>query len=765
MVFSNIDSTIEYEEIRNIDKHDVDEEIPTYVYRGRIFNQDIKFVLGKPKFDYVEQNIIHFNIYLVKDKSIIGRMGIYEVKNNVYTNLLDDEGNVIVEKLDEPLIFDFTRGIIRDNFDDSYIVDPKKVNDEFYPNNFASDDSDDSSLTSDDDSDLDIKDDDEYILNKDKQATLMDSQEDIEFQKIKQQLAEANAMLEKKNGKVQTKEEAYQEMAIYKHNKEDLWINKFLRSNKYFIVDNEGGGDCLFAVLRDALLSLNSDDYKTISVKEIRNKLAHEIKQEQFLHYKELYEMIVTGIVNHKEKIKKGKSKHNEFKSLIGGTNNPSDKAKLIQSASSNVKTITNSNEILKKYVAIGNDFEFMKDVKTLDDLKEVIRTVGGNYWADSWAISTLERLYNVKFIILAKDYFDEATVKSLKLKHPLEYLENNNVLQCGDYDSVIQERVKDGGVFEPKYYILTDYSSSIHYKLITYDKNVRNEKFIGNGAFKFSQLPYIIKELVLKKCMQKDSGAYAIIPDFRHFALENDVEIEILHEQKEAINKSATSKLDKDCIENPNSLYLDNEKCKLIIQISKNAADKKIANGKFDNEVSGEFYSTKAIEKYEALLKELLTMKNWRQKLMDTYIDDKMKIVIDGLRWASVQHYVYASRFINVSEIYQKFSYESEHVAGKSLDEAKKLYETLLKDKTLTKLIKTSDGSYSKKKKSYLKTALRAKFSDINDGENNKLKTILRLTYPAKINIFISGNTPKKEATELMEIRKEIIDIEKSKK
>ena len=39
-----------------------------------------------------------------------------------------------------------------------------------------------------------------------------------------------------------------------------------------------------------------------------------------------------------------------------------------------------------------------MKNINTLSDFKDFIQTP--DYWADTWAISTIERLYNVKLII-----------------------------------------------------------------------------------------------------------------------------------------------------------------------------------------------------------------------------------------------------------------------------------------------------------------------------------------------------------------------------
>ena len=58
MVLSIIDNSIQYPESKNIDPDDIDHE--AFVYYGEILNNPVNFVLGKPKFDYVENNIIYF---------------------------------------------------------------------------------------------------------------------------------------------------------------------------------------------------------------------------------------------------------------------------------------------------------------------------------------------------------------------------------------------------------------------------------------------------------------------------------------------------------------------------------------------------------------------------------------------------------------------------------------------------------------------------------------------------------------------------------
>ena len=46
-----------------------------------------------------------------------------------------------------------------------------------------------------------------------------------------------------------------------------------------------------------------------------------------------------------------------------------------------------------------------MKNVKTLSDFKNLINSC--DFWAETWAISTLERILNIKLIILSSQQYN----------------------------------------------------------------------------------------------------------------------------------------------------------------------------------------------------------------------------------------------------------------------------------------------------------------------------------------------------------------------
>ena len=124
--------------------------------------------------------------------------------------------------------------------------------------------------------------------------------------------------------------------------------------------------------------------------------------------------------------------------------------------------------------------------IDTLEKFREYVQT--SQFWADSWAISILERVLNIKMVILSQR----------------AYLDNDldSVMMCGEIDPIIQR----AGTFRPKYYIMSTFSGD-HFKLITY-KHKR--------VFAFHELPYHIKSLVINKCLEKSSGSFYVIQDIR---------------------------------------------------------------------------------------------------------------------------------------------------------------------------------------------------------------------------------------------------------
>ena len=65
-----------------------------------------------------------------------------------------------------------------------------------------------------------------------------------------------------------------------------------MKNRHYTIVDNEGGGDCFFAVIRDAYRNIP----KPITVSQLRKLLSEEASEKIFKTFKEQYDMYVHEI-------------------------------------------------------------------------------------------------------------------------------------------------------------------------------------------------------------------------------------------------------------------------------------------------------------------------------------------------------------------------------------------------------------------------------------------------------------------------------------
>jgi predicted NAD-dependent protein-ADP-ribosyltransferase YbiA (DUF1768 family) len=670
MINSNIKKDVRYVVTINIDKSDLDKE--AFVYNAKIYNKHIKFVLGDPKFEHLNSKIIYFNIYLVNNSSIVSKIGIYETNNNDYSSLLDHNGDIDLNKMGEPIMFPFSKSLIMNNYD--------------------------------------LIDDFETMSNAPSDISEGDTSDDMETSEISEvsDTSEASELSHVSNKSSinynlmslisQSKEESDYEIVNYEEDPKDEWVNKYLRSNKYEIIDNEGGGDCFFAVLRDALKTVKIET----SVKSIREKLANEVDETVFQTYKELFDLYYNNMKTTQEQLKTHKNKHNTLKKMINGTSDGPDKMKLIQDAKDNFNTFTSITTKSKELEELAQEFQFMKDVNSVDDLKKVIKEVGGTYWADNWAVSSLERLYNVKFIILSQAHFVEG--------------EKEHVLQCTSPDIKLEER----GLFEPSYYIIADYFQNNHYKLITYDKNIKR------GALTFSEVPYKIKELILERCMEKNAGLYVLIPEFKTFANKNGVET---FSKKSKYDTLVDTK-------KPKSQDYDDS---IVIQVYNKSKHAKVGEG------SGE-----TIKPELKISKNVLELNNkkkypeWRKKLDNDFFVTNLKI--DGINWTSVKHYMLASRYNGLTDIYSKF--KKDGLYGSNIEEAQRFYESQLAKKSIKSTL-TNDEEFKKNEPVLLEKALYAKFT-----QNDDLRELLLLTGNALINHFKQGKGAY-PFVELMKVRK----------
>ena len=201
--------------------------------------------------------------------------------------------------------------------------------------------------------------------------------------------------------------------------------------------------------------------------------------------------------------------RNKELKIQLTATTDRSEHKKIIAEASDIKTQFEELKNQLKFQKELLDEWKFMKNIKTLDQFKELINS--SNFWADTWAISTLERIYNIKLIIFSFEQYNTQLLESKKTPT----INTLNIVLCGQLnDKILEER----GSFEPSHYIMTDYNGS-HYQLITYKKR---------GALTFEQLPYAVKKLISEICLQGDAGSFLIIPDINNFKLTNvDEEIQ----------------------------------------------------------------------------------------------------------------------------------------------------------------------------------------------------------------------------------------------
>ena len=658
MVLSKIDSNVSYPELKSVDSGDLKTE--ANLYQLEIKEIDVIIAIGNAKNTFEDKNVLYFPIYLVKYNNKVVQIGIYEIKASDYLTYLDDYNNLDVEKMEEPLVYSFAT---------KEFLNKLRLKPEVPLRRVEGVNKEEGELTESEEEESEKEEDNEY----NEYYEIPKEREDI-FVMTKG--VPLPPLL-----KEETKKQAKDIKDKYHESPKDTWIEKFMESKYYTITDNEGGGDCLFATVRDAFSSI----LQQTSVNKLRKKLSSDATEETFLNYKNQFDMYSSAIIKDTNEIKELEAQYlllkQRFVEIIDR-----NEQKMISSEAKKVKAEHDRLVEEKKVSAeILKEYKFMKGVETLDAFRSKIKKC--DFWADTWAISTLERILNVKFIIMSSELYKAGDRK--------------NVLQCGQLnDKILEQR----GRFTPEFYIIIDHTGN-HYKLIGYKKKL---------IFKFPEIPYYIKKMIAEKCMEKNAGPFAIIPDFIKFKA-GQTKTVIKEAQYEDISESKLR-----------GLYNDD----IVFQFYSKSIDKPLPG-----KGSGEKIPNDRLKEFS----ELATIPQWRKKLSNFWVQP---FSLDNHQWASVENYYQGSKFKKTfPDFYLSFSLDSGTDLSKDPAMAKaaggksgKYKGELLRPTE----VKADSDFFGKRQSREMYASQYAKFT-----QNEDLKKLLLATNDAKLTHFTRGSEP----------------------
>jgi len=651
MVLSKLNNDVSYPELKSVDSGDLKTE--ANLYQLEIKDIDIIIAVGNSKNTYEEKNILYFPIYLVKYNNKVIQIGVYEIKATDYLSYLDKYNNLDIEKMNDPLIYSF----VTKEFLNKMRLEPEVP------------------LHRIDKEEGDI------IETEDEEE---EKEEDIIVQEYNIPEERKDIFVQNKGIPLppllpeETQKQARDIREKYHESPKDTWIDKLMKNKNYLITDNEGSGDCLFATIRDAFASIAQQT----SVNKLRKKLAEEVTGDIFEGYKEQYDMYSSALVRDTNKIKELEQEYILLKQTFASEIDRNTQ-KVISAHAKEVKAEHDRLVEEKKVTAeILKEYKFMKGIDNIEKLKKAVRHC--DFWADTWAISTLERIFNFKFVVLSSESYKSGDIK--------------NVLQCGQLnDKILEQR----GRFTPEFYIIVDYTGN-HYKLVGYKKKM---------IFKFIELPYDIKKMIFEKCMEKNAGPFAIIPDFQKFKAS----------QKKTVIKEAQY---EDLTEAKlRGLYNDD----IVFQFYSKSLDKPLPG-----KGSGEKIPVDRLKEYSSLA----SIPQWRKKLSNFWVQP---FTLDNHQWASVEHYYQGSKFKKTHpEFYLSFSLDSGTDLSKDPAKAKAAGDKTgkLKGELLRPLEVTVDSDFfGKRQKKEMYAAQYAKFT-----QNEDLKKLLLATGEAKLTHFVRG-------------------------
>jgi predicted NAD-dependent protein-ADP-ribosyltransferase YbiA (DUF1768 family) len=691
-----------YEENRKLEEEDIGIESP--VYNITIYDKSFIIAIGNERRLIQKKNTFYFPIYLLNKIYVLSQIGAFEYESSKdviedrIKPFLDSSGDIDVNRLGDPILYSFANFDYFESLTNTITPIALKELESVYIEEKSSKKMND--LKDDIEEDITIKEPRPFELTEDDMKPLSESS--IKTNKV---LKNGVFTINKTNLSIphlseETKEIAKDKKESYIESKSSKWIEKYMKNNHYDFVETLSNGDCLFDTIR---LAYEQIGYET-DIKKLRALVAKEVTKEKFMTYRELYTSTVAEIVDTDKQLRGMIAENKNLKERLSSLpqTDKQKRAEIIRQAND----IKKQHDVLKKKQIENHkfleEFSHMKGIDTIDKFQNYILTP--DYWADDWAIEVLERELNIKLIIFSEGDYEED--------------DENNVIRC-----TFASHNSKTDIFTPDFYVMTTYSGN-HYRLITYD---------NKRIFNFREIPYDVKSMVIIKCMERNSGLFAQIYDFKEWkrklgvGSDGDDESEDEEEPEELKRGGGFNRLDKSTI--------------FIFY------DKSNSNNK-PGKAANESISPEKIHEYT----ELSLNKNWRKKLDDDWVST---FELDNKKWKTVEHYYQAAKFKKHNpHFYNRFSLDDtsseiakEVVLAKAAGSQNGSFKKGKRELLLRPVdIKIDPDFYSSRKKEEREKALYAKFS-----QNEELKNILLLTKNAFLKHFIPKRKPEQDGPLMM--------------
>ena len=655
MVRSRIDPTINYPEVKALDQIDTkDTQYKAPLYEAEVLGIHTIVSIGQIKNTFIEKGIVYFPLYLIKDNKVLSQIGVVEAMQETIPSLLDEENDINLEKAEPALIYSFVKeSLIRKAV---YIAGRVETEETGTGMAQVSKPKIKSKLSlaplsipvSLSASEKERKDalKKSALLSKELGVGDVDNEgEEGDLQRaIHASILEGSKVpdlpLKHASIPVQTLDQFEAERKSYRHVKDESWMESYYENNNFKVIQNSGGGDCFFMIICQAYKTIDPDT--TMSVIKLRRLLSYALTERQFTEYKTLYDDYSR---EEKKLVKDNQEIATRNKEIKERFQNSQSKQEKLELKAESEKLIERNKRVMQEMEAVKEnkkEVKFMKGVKTIQQLREVIQKgeMTSEYWADAWAITALEVILNIKFIILSYNDFNQNQRKSFQ---------EINVVNCGSdlTKSLVKEirkniaevsKSESSGMataaestsvsaseeyeFNPDYYIMVSHSME-HYELITY---------YGNAMLTFPEIPYCVKLQIVTRCLQGKffNGAYSHIPQFKLFIQElgiaKKVEGRMVDESVDALSAAAS---------NPHF----SENIQLVHH--RNAGDE------MPGRAQGDYVAQSDRPGFMELGgggHEHRGSNSWRRKISNEW---NAPFTLDGHRWLSVEHYYQANKFL----------------------------------------------------------------------------------------------------------------------